>query len=279
MRIKILISLFLTVGSFAVAQSVNTTDADVSSTLARMKSQNWTDRDKAFGESVRLLASRNLAPDDADRLRLGIIDLLSTENSENRVLETDEAAAAVPESDDTDSEEVSEYYASLIDYVAQLGDERAIPALLGATHTGYMAVRGVARFGYKALDPTLEQVKSKDPHLASGALLVIQQLLEWHTIRDPNSKLRIKRALRTALQSPDSIVRKVAIYAIEYLDDREEFVPMLKDIAEHDPYKLQGLSLRDGTVGDIYFVREAAAELLRKIANHTPPVVDRGVND
>ena len=159
--------------------------------------------------------------------------------------------------------------------MAALRDERAIPALLGAAPTGGMATQGVARFGRKALDAVLEQVKSPNSDLASGAIFVLRDMLEFRTVNDPDSHLRIKNALRSALASPDSIVRSSAVGAIEFLDDREEFVAVLKDLAEHDPDKLAGQPLFDGTIGDAYFVRQIAKRLLRSIASHEPPAVDQ----
>jgi hypothetical protein len=101
--------------------------------------------------------------------------------------------------------------------VADFNDERAIPALLGAAGTGGMATRGVARFGKKALDLTLKQTESRDADLANGAAFVIREMLEMHTVSDPDSHIRIKSALRSALARPEFEVREAAIGAIEYL--------------------------------------------------------------
>jgi HEAT repeat protein len=192
--------------------------------------------------------------------------LLANENSEDAL--TDGAS-------EQESEEQSEYYARLIGTVAGLRDERAIPALLGAAPTGAMAIQGVARFGKKALDGVLGQVKSHDSELASAAVTVLANMLEFRTVSDPDSHLRIKNALRSALASPDSGLRDSAVFAVEFLDDREEFVPMLKELAEHDPSKLEGQPLYDGTIGDFYYVRTHAKRALRSIANHEPPAVDK----
>jgi len=62
---------------------------------------------------------------------------------------------------------------------------------------------------------------------------------------------------------------------IEYLGDRREFVPILQDIAEHDPYK-SPYNLGGGSEEDQYRVRRRARLLLRKIANNEQPVVDKG---
>jgi len=62
-------------------------------------------------------------------------------------------------------------------------------------------------------------------------------------------------------------------------DDRQEFVPLLKEVAKHDAYKIPKQPKWDGTVGDYYIVRELAAKLLAKIAAHEPPTIDRGAAD
>jgi hypothetical protein len=249
-------------------QGTISTHPEVSPVLNRMKSSAWRDRSEAFSEAAKLLASGKMAPNDSDSLRLGVIRLLAAENSDE-----------TPALDERDGEENSEYYSSLIDFVAHSGDERGIRALLGAAMTGGTAIRRVARFGERALEPTLDQAKSSDPKLASGAVYVLQKMLETGSVSDQDSHQRIKTALRSALDSPESSVRQAAVFAIEYLSDRTEFAPKLKNLADHDPEKLPGQPKSDGTVGDIYPVRELAAKLLRKIANHEPPLIDRGVSD
>ena len=281
-------ALLIITAGFAVDQRASATDLNVSRALDGMKSTAWAERSKAVDEAAALLASGKSLASDLDDLRLGLIQLLATENKERKPA-SDAAGQSLANqrtADETEdetalsgtwSEDRSEYYAGLIGTVAGLADERAIPVLLAAASTGGMAIRGVARFGKKALDPVLDQVKSQDSYLASGAVFVLAKMLEFRTVRDPDSHLRIKNSLRWALSSPDGGVRDVAVFAIEYLDDREEFVPILKNLAEHDPYKLGGQPLFDGTVGDLYFVRDHAKRVLRSIANHEPPTVDKGL--
>jgi len=224
------------------------------------------EREKAFGDAVELL-QLTTRTEDADRLRLGIIQLLDIENQDK-----------TPARSEAEGESHGEFHAGLIGYVGHMGDERAIPALLGAAGTGGMATRAVARFGKKALDPTLARITGKDADLASDALFVLRDMLEFRLISDAESLLRIKGALRLALGSPAWQVRDGAMAAIEYLEDRQEFVPMLKELADHDPFKIPSQPKGDGTVGDHYFVRQGAARLLLKIENHERPVVDSGLD-
>lgn len=254
------------------AQQTDTAHPAVSSVLEGMKSKSWTEREKGFGEAADLLGSAETSAKDVDRLRLGIIQLLVHEDN-----------GGLKEADDVTAENYgegygegkSEYYAGLIEFVAALNDERAIPALLGAAGSGGIATRAVARFGKNALVPTLEQVKSGDSDSATGALHVIRDMLEFGFVSDPASLLRVKGSLRLALASPEYRVRENAMGTIEHLADRQEFVPILQDIAEHDPYK-SPYNLGGGSEEDQYRVRRRARLLLRKIANNEQPVIDKG---
>ncbi len=277
MRIAMVTTLLLFgITGLVVAQQATTGQTDVPRVLTRMSSSKWSERSEAYDDAATMLASGKHAQGDADSLRVGLIQLLARENKATRAFAKQQVAGE--DANDESIEAYEEYYAGLVGFVAELGDERAIPALLGAAGTGGMATRGVARFGKKALGAVLEQVASKDPRPADDALFVILEMLRMHTVSDPDSHSRIKSALRSALVSDDAGVRESAIYAIEYLDDRDEFVPVLKYMADHDPGKLAGQPKEDGTVGDYYFVREDAAKLLRKIANHEAPAIDQGVD-
>ena len=289
MRLIAATFVFLGTVCLAAAQQPSTAQPTVSGVLDRMKSASWSERSSAFGEATELLGPGKASPSDAGRVRLGIIQLLIKENN-GGLKEPDSTQPTSPNAGDAEKPtdegygegyggDKSEYYAGLIGVVADLNDDRSIPALLGAAGTGGMATRAVARFGKKAIDPTLAQVKSQDSDLASGALFVIRQMLKMRTISDPDSHLRIKNILRSTLASPEYRVRENAMSAIEYLDDREEFVPTLQDIAEHDTYKSAYSPGNGGKGKDTqYVVRRRAQLLLGKIASHEQPAVDRGVS-
>jgi hypothetical protein len=274
MRILIAMSVYLAVTCLAIAQQPNTVRPTVSDVLDRMTSKTWTERSNAFSEATDLMGSADTSAGDIDRLRLAIIQLLVHENN-GGLKEPDNVA---PENyTEGYGEDKAEYYAGLISFVAELNDERAIPALLGAAGSGGMATRAVARFGKRALDPTLTQLKSQNSDLASGASFVVMQILKLHTTSDSDSHLRIKDALKSALVSPDYRTRANAMYPVEYLDDREEFVAILQDIAAHDSYKSPYYVTNEGkTVGGDYLVRRHAQLLLHKIESHEEPAIDRG---
>jgi hypothetical protein len=274
MKKLLLITLVLSWSCLVAAQDTQVAAPTVSSVLDGLKGTTWTVRSSAFGDATELLNSGKLGPNETESLRLAIIQLLIKENS-GGLKEPD--PPDVVDDDESYGEQKADYYASLIAFVAGMQDERAIPALLGAANSGGMATRAVARFGVKALDPTLEQAISNNPHQASGALFVILQMLKLHTVSDPDSHLRIKNALRSALASSHHETREDAISTIEYLDDREEFVPLLQQIAKEDPYRVQSNAAGSKASGH-YAVRHSAELLLHKIANHEQPSVDTGLS-
>jgi hypothetical protein len=280
--IKIVLAyVFVATAWPAVAQQTVAIQPTVPGLLNRLKSATWTERSNAFGEATKLLGSGTASASDIDQVRVGVIQLLIKENNGG----LKEPDTEIPQRssnatvDESYGEDKSEYYAGLVGFVADLNDERTIPALLGAASTGNIATRAIARFGKAALGPTLSQVKSQDSDLASGALFVIREMLQMHTASDSDSQLQIKNALILALASPAYRVRKNALLPIEYLDNREEFVPVLQDIAEHDPYKLTySLGAPGNKENDQFVIRHRAQMLLRKIANHEAPSIDRGIS-
>jgi hypothetical protein len=233
-----------------------------------MKSAKWEDRSQAFDDARAQLGSGHLNQSDVDALTLGIIDLLIKE-SNGGLKEPDDVNSE--DDDESYGEEKSGYYSGLIGFVAEMHDERAIPALLGAGTTGGMATRGAAWFGKKAVSPTVAQVKSPNTQAAESALWVIRSILEMRTAEDPDSHLELKNALKFALGSPDHDVRETAILAIEQLEDRGEFVPTLKGIAQHDPYRANYTAGKSTPGKGPYEVRHSAELLLQKIARNPQP--------
>jgi hypothetical protein len=254
----LLCSLFATISPID-AQQASSAQSTISSALNGMKATTWKQREAAFGKAAQLLGNEEVSANDKEQVRLSIIQLLVHENS-GGLKEPEQPQQNYGEGY---GEDKAEYYVSLIEFVADLNDERAIPALLGATGSGGIAIRAVVGFGKKALNPTLDQVRNSDPYLASDALLVVREMLITHSVDDADSNLQIKNALRAALRSPEYHVRENAIDPIEYLVDRKEFIPLLQDIAHHDLYNVPRA---DGT-GRVYVVRARAQLLLRKIIN------------
>jgi hypothetical protein len=232
--------------------------SSVSEVLAHMQGDSWADRSKALDDAGELCQSGNLTPIESDRLQIGIIELLIRENSGG--LKEPNTTSAENNSQGY-GEDKFEYYAGLITYVAGLHDERAIPALLGAAATGGVATKAVAQFGDRALEATLAQVSGKNSDLACGALDVVREMLHMKTTTSA-SWGRISNALRDALSSADYRVRVHAINVTEYSPNPVEFVPMLKKIADHDPYRSAYGQSEDGR----YVVRHMAKLMLQKIS-------------
>ena len=271
MRMDLLVSALVITSSLLVAaQQRSTIHSDVLHTLDGMNSGTWTDRDRAFNERPDLADVEKQDPVEADRLKVGLIHLLTAENAD--VQKAKQTGTRFT------TEEHSEYYGNLIGVVADLTDERAIPALLGAITTGGMAQRGVARFGDKAFDPLLKKTEDPDPVVRMSVLFTVRYMLRMGGIKSPASQVRIRDIVRSSLDDADSSVRSSAMSVIEYLDNREEFVPALEKLAERDPVKLPGTPDDGGDGGQFYPVRQDARRLLRKIANHELPVTGKGVS-
>jgi hypothetical protein len=194
-------------------------------------------------------------------VKLGLIQLLSTENyyfieSKN------------PPTDDHEEDDVSEHYAELIDTVSSLHDERAIPALAGAITTGGMAQRGLLKYGDKALGPVVEQMKSPDALVRASALGMAITILQRHN--DFASHARIKEILRASVADSGSVVRTKAVWEIDCLNDRQDFVSILEKLAKTDPQKLPGKADDGGDGDEFYPVRFDARRVLRHIQNNQP---------
>jgi len=257
MRIMLLLCVSLLVSSgITPAQQAEDLRLRVSQALREMDASSWEVREKGF-EQLPSLEEVSASPQEVDRVKLGIIRLLSSENALIREYKQKGKFFT--------TEDHSEYYAGLIASVAAMDDERAIPALLGAVSSGGMAIRAIVRFGDKAVGPLLDLYNTPSKELVdkSSALFTMQEMLEMQIPISEASETKIKNALRTALKDPDYLVRYSAIRAIEYLKDREDFVPALKELAEHDPGENVGK--------EHHSLRPATEQLLQKIANHELP--------
>jgi hypothetical protein len=198
-------------------------------------------------------------PDQADRVKLGLIHLLNKENHSF-------IQSKNPPSDPDVEDDISEHYAELIGVVSSLNDERAIPALVGAMTTGGMAQRGLLKYGDKALEPVLEQLKNPDGLVRATALGMSITLLDKRN--DRTSHARIRELIRSSLTDPTPVVRRHAVKEIDCLDDRQNFVPTLEQIAKTDPAELPGKADDGGDGAEFYPVRSDARRVLRDIQNN-----------
>jgi hypothetical protein len=253
------------------AQQPGSLDSKVSAILDQMSRSNLHTREAAFDDMMALIQEGQkqttapdravvLArffkqhPDQADRIKLGLIQLLKADNA-------DFQGANTPPRKYTEDD--TEHYAEVINVVSCLNDERAIPVLVNATATGGMAQRAVLRGGDKALAPVLEQLKSSDPLAQASALRMSFALLAERG--DPAAQAQIRELILAYVKAPSEPSRRIAVQEIDCLDDRQGFVPLLTEISKTDPEKRPGRALDDGDTDGFYPVRADARQVLRHI--------------
>jgi len=275
MRSLLCIFLALAISALTSAQQSASLDTRVSSILARMESKDLSTREEAFQDMTDLLSEEQPPaqasgktgafagffarhPDQAERVKLGLIQLLA---SENGLFVSGKNATP-----GTLTEEDGEYYAEVIDTVSSLDDERVIPALVGAMTTGGIAQHGLLKYGDKALGPVMEQLKNPDALFRAVALSMSVTLLGKRN--DPASNKRASDLVRLYLTDPSPVVRGGAVGDIFCLADRQEFVPTLEKIAKTDPEKFAGKALDGGDGEEFYPVRYDARQALRAIQNN-----------
>ncbi len=272
--------LFLVVQLAAQQPPERTTVSDI---LKKMGSSKMDERERAFDEGSNLLASENTAPKDIERLRLGMIGLLTSENAKNNIPDeemakvakasgcgngTDNCAGDGEAYDEDADAESSRYIQTLIATVEGFNDERAIPALAGAVCWGDSVAKALLALGDKALAPVLEQLKSRNSNLRTCSLVMLIGL-------GPNgviSQTRIKELIRSSLNDSDPSVRTRVVWAIDCRKDRQDFVPLLQEVAKTDPFILpaDGPALDGGDGDKFYPVRYDARRALRHIQNNQP---------
>lgn len=227
-------------------QGSRSLDTRISGILARTSSLDLPTREAALDDICNVISEGqklsdgsgysdilekffNRHPDQADRVKLGLIDLLKADND---TFLTKKAAR------DMYTENDSEHYVQAIDVVSSLNDERAIPALVGAMTTGGMATRGLLKYGEKALDPVLNQLGNPSSEMRSSAVNTGIAILRMKN--DASSHARILEMIQTAMKDAEYLVRGSALLAIEGLDDRQPLASSLRDMAEHDPFIVPG---------------------------------------
>lgn len=252
--------------------------ATVSDILQKMSSSKMDEREKAFDEGSMLLASENTAPPDIGRLRLGMIRLLTSENARDNIPDEEMAEVApasscrnatdncAGEGEDEDEEaESSRYMQRLIATVEGFDDERAIPALAGAVCWGDSVTKALLALSDKGLAPVLDQLKSRNSSLRMCSLdMVVSLEVPNHLV----SQVRIKELIRSSLNDPDPVVRSSVVRAIDCRKDRQDFAPLLQQVAKTDPTKLPGKALDGGDGDEFYPVRSDARRVLRHIQNN-----------
>jgi hypothetical protein len=276
MRFVLCVCSALMLSMQATAQQAASLDSKVSAIVDRMNGNDLHAREAAFNDMMALVHigpkqttepdhAADLArffkehPEQTERVKLGLIKLLKADNS-------DFQGESTPPG--TYTEEDTEHYAELVNTVSSLRDERAMPALVGAMATGGMAQQAIFQYGDKALAPVLEQLKSSDPLAQASALRMSFALLAKRD--DPAALAQIRELILAYVKAPSGAARRIAVQEIDCLDDRQNFVPLLGEIAKTDPQKFPGKAL-DGEDSDgFYPVRADARRVLRHIQNNKP---------
>lgn len=216
----------------------------VSAILQRMgnSKMDWGNREEALDEASKLLTSERTPARDIERLRLGIIGLLTTENAKVNVPDEEmaklapaasncgnaaDSCAGAEEAYDEDADAESQRYMQrLIATVEGFDDERAIPALAGAVCWGGTVAKALLAFGDKGLAPVLDQLKSRNSSLRMCSLFMVMNLEAPYGVV---SQTRVKELIRSSLAEPDPTVRSHVVRTIECRKDRQDFVPLLQE--------------------------------------------------
>ncbi len=198
------------------------------------------EREKAFDEASKLLASEKTAPRDVERLRLGVIQSLTAENSRNNIsdMEMAKLAAAASCGNGTDNCEGDE-------------EEDAEDPSTVYMHRLIATVAGFIR-RMSALDMAVALLEARN---------------------DAASQIRIRDLIRSSLNDPLPHVRThVVRQIVDCRKDRQDFVPLLREIAKTDPFILPADGpADDGGDGDKFYpVRFDARRVLRHIQNNEP---------
>ncbi|HUI75385.1 MAG TPA: hypothetical protein VLX32_10585 [Candidatus Acidoferrum sp.] len=275
MRLVWCLFVAFTVSIAIAAQQPAPIDAKIPDILTRMRSRDLPTWEQAFDDMMGLVAREQhqggghtsatpLAnffvrhPAQAEPVKLGLIELLESAN-DIFVSVKDPETKSYTEND-------TEHYARLINAVASLEDERAIPALVGAMTTGGMARRGLLKYGDKALGPILEQLNNQDALVRSSALQLGVILLRRKG--DPASLKSAADVVRSGLIDSSSVVRREAVQEVPCLENRQEFIPILEKISKTDPEKRPGKALDGGDEDGFYPVRYDARRALQDIQNN-----------
>lgn len=265
------IALALSVSALVIAANIygqrpDSLDNRLSGILARMTSPDLRIREAAFNDLQTAISQDQKQADDypdalaaflarhldeADRIKVGLINLLRSDND----LFVNSGAPR----NASYTEDDSEHYARVIEAVVALDDERAIPSLVGAMSTGGIASRGLLRYGEKALGPVMDQLNVPDPLIRSSAVSVAAAILR--TMTDAAAHAQMLALIQDALADPEFLVRSAAVYAIDNLSwDRRQFAPVLEKIARQDPFIAPGQT--------DYPLRVRAKKLLESIGTH-----------
>jgi hypothetical protein len=234
--------------------------------ITEFNNAGWEARSSAFYELLRLgVGDRSYvarpvrdiieraSPADADKLKLALIQLLE---KENQVVEGYKRTGG------HFGEDYSNYYGDVIAAVTALRDPRSMNAMLGALDTGGMAVETLASFAPASLGPLLSRLRDQDSTTRMFVLETLCQMLAPENYDKVKAqRLEIKRAFLDAVRDPAPVVRSIGARGLGLLGDPDS-IPILRDLAEHDPAYLPE---KADTGGYLYLVRPEAKKALTAI--------------
>jgi hypothetical protein len=260
-----ILALALAASAAIAARQTSPLHGKVTDALKRLESKEAAARETAYDDLSRICAESTNSygntlsmffvqhPDEADRIKLGLIRLLRRENNAS---ETGQQG--------TDTESYGEYVFDLTQTVSALHDERAIPVLVESIPRSGV---DLLQFGDEALEPVLAQLTNPDALVRAKTLETALGILKKKN--DAASRDRIRALILSSLDDHSLVVRGAAVNSIDCLEWRQEFVSTLEKIAKGDPDKLPGKALDDGDGNEFYPVRYAARRVLRDIRDNT----------
>lgn len=199
-------------------------------------------------------------PDSSDKLKIGLITLLKTENLYIR-----QQAESFKATGQTLSEDYVNYHGNLIFAVSSLRDPRAVDSLIGCIESGGMATSVLADLGVVALDPVINLLYSENESVRQSATIVLVEMLdqkEFLQEANPVSRDKIKNAIIRSAKDNNHYTRISAINGLEKLSIRgdSDAVKLLEQLAQNDPFE----SVQQGGKSNEYPVRDAAKKALQK---------------
>jgi hypothetical protein len=261
------------------AQSAQPQDQDIDHWIKQLQDRDWRVREDAFSKLALLPPKLK-----TDKVKKALINELANELEK---IETNNIEAC-PDNDCGEGGEEG-YFNSLMETVAELHDERALPLFIKIGSPTFLV-----KFGDKGVNIILQNLDTKTKcgeRLASVKILseVLRQdkhgYVAQGSIRQGIKKIMINTLEQS--QNPDKNIEwykqratecaNVRIYIVRAFGSfaesgDEDVVPIIKSIAEKDSYDRANLSNKpnDQRAGNKYIVREEAQKILENLKNNNP---------
>jgi HEAT repeat protein len=176
------------------------------------------------GQGVRgLIASY---PADSDRIITALIRALQQQ-----------VPRKSKEESSGEGEALGEYQSELVSMLAQVHDQRALPALIGVIETGGIAERGVAQFGAAAVPPLAHAFDSPNGGARQGVVHALGMIAQQRDAAgvDSAAMSTIRRVLLRAVSDSDRFLRYAALEGLANVPGAEA-TAALRKAAASDPW-------------------------------------------